>query len=379
VSPGLVISLLLGAGLLGLALRTEERRRRAPALPQPLPHPPETTVLLPVRDERLNVEDCVATLLAQTAAPKVRVIDDGSTDGTAALVAARAAAEPRLELLAAGPLPAGWPGKVHALWVVSRGIETPWILSTDADTRHAPELLARAHAAAAGRRLDAVSLAGFQEARGLGENLLVPPVFALLDAFLGDWEAAADGAGPAVANGQYILLRREAWEASGGFEAVRAAPIDDVAMAARLRGHGFRTGFLRAPGLRIRMYRGFREAAHGWRRNLGALFSHLPGTAAGILAVILLPALALATAALTGRWVEATLLWTAGAAASMLLRSGGGHQPAYGLLYPLDALLLAGVLALGIVDRRRGGAVRWKGRTLTPPNPLSPGPTDRGR
>ncbi|HEY4574770.1 MAG TPA: glycosyltransferase family 2 protein, partial [Thermoanaerobaculia bacterium] len=256
MSPALFLSLLLGAGLLGLALRTEERRRRAPALPPPLPHPPGTTILLPVRDERLNVEDCVATLLAQTAAPRVRVIDDGSTDGTPGLVAARAAAEPRLELVAAGPLPAGWPGKVHALWVGSRGIEIPWLLSTDADTRHAPDLLARAHAAAAERRLDAVSLAGLQEARGLGENLLVPPVFALLDAFLGDWEAAADGTGPAVANGQFILLRREALEASGGFETVRAAPIDDVALAARLREHGFHTGFLRAAGLRIHMYRG---------------------------------------------------------------------------------------------------------------------------
>ena len=76
--------MLLGAGLLGLALRTERRRRRAPALPAPaaLAAAPATTILLPVRDERLNVEACVATLVAQTAAPRVRVIDDGSTDGT---------------------------------------------------------------------------------------------------------------------------------------------------------------------------------------------------------------------------------------------------------------------------------------------------------
>jgi hypothetical protein len=64
--------------------------------------------------------------------------------------------------------------------------------------------------------------------------------------------------------------------------------------------------------------------------------------------------------------VEAVLLWTAGAAASMLGRSGSGHAPAYGLLYPLDALLLAGVLLLGVLDRRRRKLVSWKGRTLTP-------------
>ena len=64
--------------------------------------------------------------------------------------------------------------------------------------------------------------------------------------------------------------------------------------------------------------------------------------------------------------MEAAILWTAGAAASILLRSGSGHQPAYGLLYPLDALVLAGVLVLGIVDRKRKRTVSWKGRTLTP-------------
>jgi chlorobactene glucosyltransferase len=317
-----------------------------------------------VRDEILNMEECMATLLGQTAAPRVRVIDDGSTDGTGALVAARAMVEPRLSLLAAGPLPAGWPGKVHALWVGAQGVETPWLLSTDADTRHAPDLLACAHAAAAERRLDAVSLAGFQEVRGVGENLLIPAVFALLDAILGGWDAVAAGGGPPVANGQFILVRREAWESSGGFESVRAAPIDDVALAAGLRAHGFRTGFFRAPGLRVRMYRGFREAVRGWRRNLGALFSHLPGTTGAVLAVLLLPPLALIAAALTGRWLEALLLWAAGATASTLLRSGSGHAPAYGLLYPLDALLLAVVLVLGVLDRWRRRPVSWKGRRV---------------
>lgn len=360
----LPLSLLLGAGLLGLALRTDERRRRAPALPPPLPDPPATAVLLPVRDERLNVLDCVATLLAQTAAPRVRVIDDGSTDGTAGLVAGRMAAEPRLELIPAGGLPDGWRGKVHALHVGSRNLAEPWLLSTDADARLAPDLLARAHAAAAERRLDAVSIAGFQEVRGVAENLLVPPVFALLDTVLGDWQAVGEGAGPAVANGQFILVRREAWEACGGFESVRRETLDDVALVARMRQHGFRTAFLRSAGLRVRMYRGFREASRGWRRNLGGLYGASLGRTAAVLAVLLTPVLALLGCLLAGRWVEATLLWTAGAASSMLLRSGGGHAPAWGLLYPLDALSLAGVLLLGVLDRRRGRLASWKGREI---------------
>ncbi|HEV2851821.1 MAG TPA: glycosyltransferase family 2 protein [Thermoanaerobaculia bacterium] len=341
------------------------RRRGAPQLPPPR-LPPATTILLPVRNERHNVLECVETLLAQGEGdPRVRVIDDGSTDGTASLVATRAAGEPRLTLLSAGPLPAGWRGKLHALWVGLRGVETPWVLLTDADTRHAPGLLARAHAAAAERRLDAVSLAGHQEVRGPGENLLIPLVFALLDALLGDWEAAADGAaGAPVANGQFILLRREAWEAAGGFEPIRDEPIDDVAIVSRLRAHGFRTAFLRSGGLSVRMYRGGAEAFRGWRRNLGGLFGLHPGTAARLLALLLLPPLVLLAELLGGFWGAAALLWSAGAASSMLLRHGGGHAPAWGLLYPLDALSLAGVLFLGVLDRRRGKLASWKGREM---------------
>ncbi|HSK75223.1 MAG TPA: glycosyltransferase family 2 protein [Thermoanaerobaculia bacterium] len=364
MTPALAFSVLLGAVLLGLALRTGEQRRRAPALPPPSDFFPLVTAILPVRDEEQNVLPCVNTLLAQTARPGVLVVDDGSTDATAALVAERAAGEPRLRLLAAGPLPEKWPGKVHALWAGSREAGTPWILTTDADTRHAPDLLARALAAAQENRLDGVSLAGHQETRGLGENLLIPAVFALLDTFLGDWRAVAASEGAPVANGQFLLLRREAWERCGGFESVRSAPLDDVAVAARLRSCGYRTGFFRAPGLSVRMYRGWAEAFRGWRRILGGFLGSRTGTVAAILAVLLLPATALGAALLTGRWVEATLLWGAGAAASALFRSGSGHSPVYGLLYPLDSLALAAVLAQSVADRRRGKLASWKGREM---------------
>jgi cellulose synthase/poly-beta-1,6-N-acetylglucosamine synthase-like glycosyltransferase len=363
VTIPLVLSLLLGAGLLGLALRTELSRRGSPPLPPPR-LPPATTILLPVRNEQHNVLECVETLLAQTGDPQVWVVDDGSTDGTAALVQERAAGEPRLSLLSAGPLPPGWPGKVHALWVGSRGVETPWLLLTDADTRHAPGLLARAHEAAAGRRLDLVSVAGRQEVQGAGENLLIPAVFALLDAVLGDWKAVADGGGPAVANGQFILLRREAWESTEGFETIRNAPIDDVAIAVQMRAHGFRTGFFRCEDLRVRMYRGWAETYRGWRRNLGAIFARQAGRTAALLAVLLLPPLVLLANFIGGFWGAAAFLWATGAAASTLLRAGSGHAPGWGLLYPLDAVLLAGVLFLGVLNRWRGKGVSWKGREI---------------
>jgi hypothetical protein len=163
-----------------------------------------------------------------------------------------------------------------------------------------------------------------------------------------------------VANGQFILLRKEAWEAAGGFAAIRNESIDDVAIVSRLRQCGSRTAFFREPGLRVRMYRGFGETWQGWRRNLGGIFGPSPRTVAAILAVLLVPVLVLFGFLATGRWVEAALLWSAGAAASIVFRSGSLQ----GLLYPLDALVLAVLLGLGAADRRRGRLASWKGREM---------------
>jgi len=364
MSAWLALSVLLGSALLGLTLYVEESRRRAPLLPPPLAHPPRTTALLPVRDEEENILPCLEALLASTAEPEILVIDDSSTDRTAELTAARAAREPRIRLLKAPPLPEGWRGKVHALAFGEAEARTSWLLSLDADARHAPDLLARAHAAVHTRELDALSLAGRQDAVGLGENLLTPGVFALLDALLGDWEEAARGGGAPVASGQFILVRREAWAACGGFAPIRRETLDDVAMFVQLRAHGFRTGFIRAPELRVRMYRGAREAFLGWRRNFGGFLGSRTALVAQALAALLLPPLALGLAAATGHWVEAALLWTAGAVSSMLVRQGGETSPLYGLLYPLDSIVLAATLALGTLDRRRGRLAAWKGRTI---------------
>ena len=108
------------------------------------------------------------------------------------------------------------------------------------------------------------------------------------------------------------------------------------------------------------MYRGFGETWRGWRRSLGAIFGLSPGTFAAALAALLVPALSLLGFLVTGRWLEAALLWSAGAAASIVFRSGS----IYGLLYPLDAVLLAVLLSLGVIDRRRGRLASWKGREI---------------
>ena len=186
----------------------------------------------------------------------------------------------------------------------------------------------------------------------------MPPVFALLDALLGDWEAAAAGEGPAVANGQFILLRRDGL---GGARRLRADPRrGDRRRGPRRAGcaqRGFRTGFFRerraagahvprarrgAARLAAQPGRALRRAAGRWRRRSSAL--------------LLLPPPASLAALAAGRWVEAALLWTAGAAASVLLRAGSGHAAALGP--PLARRRPAPrrpSLALGVGDSTGGG------------------------
>ena len=349
--------------LLAAALRVVAERRRAPPLPAPHSAPPPTAILLPVRDEAANVVACVESLAGQSAPARLRVIDDGSTDATPELLEALGRAHPGLEVLAARPLPDGWGGKVNALETGRLGVAEPWLLLTDADTRHAPELLARAHAAAAERRLDALSLAGCQETGSAGEALLVPAVFALLDFLLGDWGPHARGeASSAVANGQFFLLRRAALERIGGFGAIAGRALDDVELARALAAAGFRTGFRRAgEALRVRMYPGGRAAFAGWRRNLGLFLAPRPGTILAAL-LLLLPAVALAAALLTGDLEAAATLWALSALASWVVRPRG--QRALALAAPLDALALGGLLLTAHADRARGRRAPWRGRRV---------------
>lgn len=202
-----------------------------------------------------------------------------------------------------------------------------------------------------------MSFSGHQTTASLGEALVTPPVFALLDTLVPDWFALADGRGPAIANGQFLLVRRQALEAIGGFGTVKNAPIDDVGLAVALRTGGFRTALLRAPdALSVRMYRGFGESFRGWRRNLAGILRGRPGVTVAVLLAASLPvALVVASGEL---WVMATT-WLLGALASGTFRHGSGHTPWLGLLFPVDLLVLSTAVALGQSRKQQ-----WKGREI---------------
>lgn len=373
-SPFLAAAYLAAAQVVYWVLRVEVWRNKAPtlaALPANRDPLAPVALVLPVRNEARNVADCLATLLDQAESANVErifVVDDGSTDDTAGIVERIAARNPLVTKIEAGPLAAGWRGKQHA---VSRGVDSAlaanpsaWILMTDADTRHRPDLLARALATCEERHLDSLSISGSQRARGLGENLVTPAMYFFLDALLGDWRPAADGK-VALANGQFLLIHPRALAAIGGMESIKNAPLDDVALAERLHAAGTRHGFFRAQGLlAVRMYRGFRESFSGWRRILGTFLGKRTSRVALSLGLLLFPLAVQLVAGARGNGSVLFFLWLVGALGSIAARRGSGNTWAYGLLFPLDLLLVAICLVLGWNDHRRGEFASWKGRRM---------------
>ncbi len=141
------------------------------------PTAPSLNVVLPVRNEATNIERCLAGLMAQTYPSErlnILVVDDNSTDETAALVRRVAESDPRVRLMEAGPLPSGWTGKSHACWRGALAGQSEWLCFVDADTVAAPALLSTALALAQDRAIDLLSLFPFVELDSFWERLIFP-------------------------------------------------------------------------------------------------------------------------------------------------------------------------------------------------------------
>ena len=214
------------------------RRARRHAPPA---HLPRVSVLVPARNEEANIERCVASLLAQDYPDfEVLVLDDESTDGTGCILARLAAADPRLRVLSGRPLEAGWRGKNWACAQLAAQANGELLFFTDADTHHQPQTLRAFATALIGEGADL--LGGFprQEVETLGEQFIVPffswVVYCFTPLALG-YRLRFPALSTAV--GQALLFRRAAYEGIGGHRAVRAAIVEDLALARQIKAHGY--------------------------------------------------------------------------------------------------------------------------------------------
>ena len=261
-----------------------------PGLPE---HSPDrgvlVSVLVPARNEALNIERCVRSLLRQEYAPfELIVLDDGSTDATPELLSTLVRESGGLMRVVQGePLPDGWHGKSWACSQLGQQAKGELLLFTDADTMHEPDALRRTVAAIQASGADMLSLMPHQELASFWEKLVVPLIHVILMCYLPlRLVRRSRRAAFCFANGQYILFRRKFYDRINGHSAVRDAIVEDVWLCKSVKkAGGSVVAFNGTDVVNCRMYRNFREIWEGFSKNL---FAALGYSTPGLFVLIML-------------------------------------------------------------------------------------------
>ena len=317
---------------------------------------PEISLLVPARDEGQRLPAVLAGLCVQDVT-EIIVLDDQSSDDTAAVVRHASAADPRVRLLRGTPPPPGWSGKNWACRQLAAAARGDVLLFCDADVLLAPGAVDACWAQLRAQRADVFSVFPRQRTATFGERLLVPLIDDVLLAFLPHRLLRLPVPSAATANGQLLMFRRGSYDALGGHAAVAGEINEDIALARRARRAGLRLGLALGGDLAgARMYNGYRESVRGFGKSLraahGGRDGALAATAAGHLLAYTVPWLAWRR----GRaWRIAAVL---GLAQRVLvnLKTGRG---ALGETVLVPVTPLAALPAYALAFRREA---EWKGR-----------------
>ena len=346
--------------------------------------PTSCTVVVPAYNEADNISDCVRAILASEAPCEhwaLLVVDDDSSDTTAALALQAGAADPRFGLLSAGARPPAerWVGKNWACFRASSELESDWLVFIDADVRVAPGALRAALTDAIAHGADLLTLAPRLTCGCLAEWLVQPIIASLLG--LGfPIERANDPCDPlAFAAGPFLLFRSQAYRAIGGHAAVAGEVVEDLALARAIKGQGFRLRYLLGlDWLTLRMYRDLASLWEGWTKNwlLGLDGDVAKALAAGAVVVQLyaIPWLLLPPALLLAWRSPLPLSWVPALAALLAIalqlairlwsRRHFGTPLNWWWLAGLGGLLIGAMAPVSVIKTLSGRGWTWRGRSL---------------
>jgi cellulose synthase/poly-beta-1,6-N-acetylglucosamine synthase-like glycosyltransferase len=344
-------------------------RVNSESVAEPIVATPRTTAgitaIVPARDEEAVIAACVESLAKQSEITEIVVVNDQSSDKTAAIVRDLTTRIGKLKLLEAPEPPPGVVGKNNALTLGARMATTDWLLFTDADVELEDGATTRALQIAQETQTALVSFSPEQITKKWYEKALIPFVYCRLArrfsyANVNDPKSAA-----AAANGQFLLIRREVYEAVGGHARFASDVLEDVTLAMAVKAAGHRLWF--GPGkaiVRVRMYRSFGAMWEGWTKNLYRLMGGTPWKAfrEGESAFPWIPVVVI----LLG--IKFPIAMFAGVLLLVLRQMNYGTELvrnqypfAFIIYYIPAAFLYAGVLAASYRSHMRG-KVQWKGR-----------------
>jgi glycosyltransferase involved in cell wall biosynthesis len=326
---------------------------------------PLVSIIVPARNEEACLGACLASLVAQADVEReIIVVDDHSSDRTAEI----ARSFPEAKVVTADCLAKDWCGKQNALATGVRHSDArgEWLLFTDADTVHKPGSLARALREAQEHGAALLSYSPAQRTKTLWELAIMPVIFAELAAHYRPRDVSDPQLPAAAANGQYLLITREAYRAVGGHAAVRASLLEDVELARLVKRSGRRLWFrFGGDAVETRMYRSFGQLREGWTRNLALLFPR-----AGMLAIERAAEFALIVAPLVIAAFGASAIVMTGSAAiaaivyiAFVLRIARAHFGWRANLIAVFGLpVFAYLLARSALRYSGGRKIVWKGR-----------------
>jgi chlorobactene glucosyltransferase len=365
LAASVVVLLYQGFALLLAA----QMPRLDPAPPGPTPGArPLVSVVIAARNEELDLPATLDCLLAQDYPNlEIIVVEDGSTDRTGEVIDARA---PRVRRVNSPPLPEGWVGKNWACWNGSRAATGEWLLFEDADVRTHPAAVRTTLEWAEREHADLTTIGPAVEMRSFWERLVLPFYIQMVLTYFRTPRVNRPHSRAAMANGQFWLTPRVAYDAMGGHEAVRSTVLEDVAIARRYRAAGRTLRVAWAPVLaQTRMYRNRTEMFEGLLKNVhGTEYSSLAlvGFLAGLVGLFLLPLGLLPVGLYTGTWeltAMGAFLYFALFGKHVVFARAVGAPWVYGLLFPAAVGYYIVLVATSLARGLRRKPVAWKGRS----------------
>lgn len=343
---------------------------------------PLVTIMVPAKDEAAGIEECLRSLSAQDYRRfEILVVDDRSRDATPQIVKRLSGEDHRIRLIRVFDLPPGWTGKTHALDVCRRHARGEWFLFVDADTRQHPSCLSVVMRECLDEQLDMLSLLPALDSRTFWERAVQPLASTCLMLLYPLSRVNNDACrNMGFANGQFILIHREAYKQIGGFASVRDQIVEDIHFGRRVREAGLKLRVVVGAAISsVRMYTSLSGILSGWTRIFYGAANNRPGMLWVLFAALCLFSL-LPYAIVCG---GAAALCAGGSMAfpaamiSLALIHEASQWAIYARLYaatgtPLRALALRGlgVLVMLRILRRamhlcRTHEVTWKGTTYT--------------
>lgn len=348
---------------------------------QPVQNAPLISVMVAAKDEEANIEACIRSMLEQDY-PNFEMIvcNDRSTDGTAAIVERISREDSRVKLVNITQLPEGWCGKNNAMQTGIAQARGEWICMIDADCKQtSPKTLTASLRYALETKADMLSVLPVLEMKTFWENVVQPVCGGVMMIWFHPDKVNNPAKPNAYANGAFILITKQAYQAAGTHQAVKDKVNEDMHMAALAKQKGQNLRVVRCDGLyTVRMYTSLKQILRGWSRIFFGTFGTLPRLTASLAVMLIMGLVPYASAVigLTGAAHGASALAAGitGLAAAILQVSVIfrfyrliGARPGLAWSYPLGCLITIIALCMSIGKLRKGAKVTWRGTSYARP------------